>query len=156
MMSFKLASFLTVLVVMRLILAGRGGGERSKPPSVSGGSGQAETSGGEASGKAPRVRPGSVGEKVSVSGGSFTRLSPERSNAMLKDDIALIIPYNETGQKESLLPDDKNARIVLYCLGGPMSYSAATTLVKLGYTNISDLKGGMAAWRRAGLPLKGA
>lgn len=173
MKSFKIASFLTVLVVMLLVLAGCGGGESSKSPGASAGSGQAATSGGETSGKAPRVQSGSVGERVSVPGGSFTRVSPERLKAMLKDEnITLInthipfqgnipgtdlsIPYNEIGQKESLLPADKNARIVLYCLGGPMSYSAATTLVKLGYTNISDLKDGMAAWREAGLPLKGA
>ncbi len=171
--SFKIISFLVLLAVVLLVFGGCGSGERSKVPAASGGAKQAATSEGGASGKTLSVRPGTVGEKVSVPGGSFTRVSPERLKTMLKgDNLTLInthvpfqgnipgtdlsIPYNEIGQNTKLLPSDKDARIVLYCLGGPMSYSAATTLVKLGYTNVSDLKGGMVAWREAGLPLKGA
>ncbi len=35
-----------------------------------------------------------------------------------------------------------------------MSTIAAETLVKLGYTNIWELKGGMQAWEVAGYPLQ--
>ena len=37
-----------------------------------------------------------------------------------------------------------------------MSGIAADTLVRLGYTNVSHLEGGMVAWKKAGYPLKNA
>jgi rhodanese-related sulfurtransferase len=115
----------------------------------------------------------SPGERVSVSSGSFTRLSPgELRNMKEKENFPLVnvyvpfagdipgtdlsIPYNEIEENLDKLPPDKAAKIVLYCLGGPMSFDAAETLVKLGYTNISDLDGGMEAWQNAGFDLKGA
>jgi rhodanese-related sulfurtransferase len=60
------------------------------------------------------------------------------------------IPYDEVGQKPDRLPADKGARIVLYCRSGHMSTIAAQTLVRLGYTNVWSLDGGMAAWEATG------
>ncbi|MGB3632766.1 MAG: rhodanese-like domain-containing protein [Rubrobacteraceae bacterium] len=105
-------------------------------------------------------------------GGTFTRLSPtELQNMKNEKDFPLVnvhipfagnipgtdlsIPYNEIEQNLGQLPADKDANIVLYCQGGPMSFDAAETLVGLGYTNVSDLNGGMEAWQRAGFQLKG-
>ncbi len=115
---------------------------------------------------------GAVGEEISVSGGTFTRVSPEEmKGAMEEEDLVLInthvpfagdipgtdlsIPYNEIGQNTERLPG-KDARIALYCLGGPMSDEASRTLVELGYTNVWDLGRGMEAWQGAGFPLEGA
>lgn len=112
------------------------------------------------------------GEQVSVSGGTFTRLSPtELQNMKSEKNFPLVnvhiplagnipgtdtsIPYNEINENLDQLPKDKDAKIVLYCLGGPMSFEAAEALVSLGYTNVSDLQGGMEAWQRAGFLLKG-
>ncbi len=67
----------------------------------------------------------------------------------------LSIPYNEIDQKLDPLPSDKDARIVLYCRTGRMSTEAAGTLVRLGYTNVWELGGGMVAWEEEGLPLEG-
>lgn len=119
---------------------------------------------------APRIDD--VGEQVSVSGGSYTRILPTELQTMLEDEAIVLvnthipfegnvpetdlsIPYNEIGQNLNRLPADKNARIVLYCRSGPMSAEAAETLVGLGYTNLWDLEGGMIAWQEAGLPLEG-
>jgi rhodanese-related sulfurtransferase len=61
----------------------------------------------------------------------------------------LFIPFNEITDHLDELPD-KDAPIILYCAGGPMSTSAAKALVPLGYSNLMELDGGMWAWDRAG------
>lgn len=43
---------------------------------------------------------------------------------------------------------------VLYCRSGRMSGIAAEELVKLGYTNLWNLKGGMLEWERAGFEIQ--
>ena len=109
--------------------------------------------------------------KVSVPGGSYTDVSVTQLKAMLdKKDFAFInvhipyegeiaktdafVPYNDIEKNLDKLPADKNAKIVLYCRSGRMSTLAAETLVRLGYTNVWNVEGGMVAWETLGLPLK--
>lgn len=113
------------------------------------------------------------GQKVSVDGGEYTNVNVDELNAMLKNkdfvfvnvhipfegSIAgtdLSIPYDQIAVPDNLaqLPADKNAKIVLYCRSGRMSAIATEELVKLGYTNIWNLDGGMAAWERAGFEIQ--
>jgi len=111
-----------------------------------------------------------MGQKISVDNGSYTDISVAEMQTMLssKDftfvnvhipfegNIAktdLSIPYDQVDQNLDKLPSDKNAKIVLYCRSGRMSAIAATTLVGMGYTNIWNLSGGMAAWEQAGLSI---
>lgn len=63
------------------------------------------------------------------------------------------VPYNEIKENLDKLPKDTGASIVVYCMSGSMSKSAAQALVALGYTNVLDLKGGMTAWEQAGYKL---
>jgi len=65
-----------------------------------------------------------------------------------------LVPFYRTRAEIQRYPTDKSARIVVYCRSGHMSDIAARTLVRLGYTNVLDLDGGMIAWVRAGYPLK--
>ena len=74
-------------------------------------------------------------------------------------DIAgtdLSIPYDKITQPDnlSLLPADKNAKIVLYCRSGRMSAIAAQALAEQGYTNVWDIPGGMVEWEAAGFDLQ--
>lgn len=108
--------------------------------------------------------------KVSVAGGSYTNVAPAQLKQMLaaKDFVFInvhipyegelaqtdaFIPYTEIEQNISKFPADRNAKIFLYCRSGRMSAIAAETLVKLGYTNVWNLDGGMIAWEAAGLPV---
>ena len=111
------------------------------------------------------------GTKVEVAGGSYSDISAIELQGMLKnkdftlinvhipygDDIPdtdIAIPFNEIDQNLDKLPEDKDAKIVLYCRSDSMSSMSAETLVGLGYTNIWNLDGGMVAWEQAGLKLK--
>ena len=52
---------------------------------------------------------------------------------------------------------DMSRPMVFYC-GGPhcwMSYNAALRAVHLGYRNVAWYRGGIEAWRNAGLPIEG-
>lgn len=64
-----------------------------------------------------------------------------------------LIPYDRIGDDPSLLPADKDAEVVLYCLSGRMSAIAAERLAEMGYTRVSDLDGGMNAWSASGRQL---
>lgn len=66
----------------------------------------------------------------------------------------LSIPYDRIVQSVSDLPSDRNAKIVLYCQSGRMSTMAAEQLVRLGYTDIWNLQGGMVEWEKAGYQIE--
>ena len=109
-------------------------------------------------------------QPVQVNGGSYWDITPAQLNSMLehKDFLLvnvhipyggelpqtdLFVPYNKIEENLSKFPKDMGAKIVLYCRSGPMSAAAARELVKLGFTNVSDLTGGMSAWEKQGYEL---
>jgi rhodanese-related sulfurtransferase len=49
---------------------------------------------------------------------------------------------------------DRDAEILVICLSGHRSSRQAKHLVGMGYTNVSNVHGGLTAWRNAGLPVK--
>jgi len=46
----------------------------------------------------------------------------------------------------------KDAKLVLYCGSGSRSALAADALMKMGYSNVFSLAGGIGAYKNAGLP----
>ena len=64
------------------------------------------------------------------------------------------IPFDEVENYLSLLPENKDEKIVIYCRSGSMGNTASETLINLGYTNVSNLEGGYNAWKAVGLPFE--
>jgi len=62
------------------------------------------------------------------------------SKGVIERDIELKIPQNST-------------EIILYCGGGFRSALSAENLIRMGYTNVISMDGGIRAWRENGFPL---
>ena len=60
------------------------------------------------------------------------------------------IPFDEIADHLDELPQDKDAKIVLYCRSGRMSEVAAAELAHRGYGRVSHLSGGMVDWEASG------
>lgn len=65
----------------------------------------------------------------------------------------LSIAYDTLAASKAKLPAAKTTRLAIYCHSGRRSAIAAQTLLKLGYTDIVELKGGASAWAAAGRKL---
>ena len=63
------------------------------------------------------------------------------------------IPYNEIGKYADQFPQDKSAKLVLYCLRDGMSVAASRALVEMEYMDVIYVQGGMKAWQAAGYDL---
>lgn len=66
---------------------------------------------------------------------------------------SISIPLDEIETRGIEILQDKNAKIVLYCLSGSRSAIAVEFLEDLGYTNIYNLRNGLLGWRAKEYPL---
>ena len=62
------------------------------------------------------------------------------------------LPVDEIPKKIEKLIADKSKKIYVYCLSGSRSVYAVDFMVKMGYTNVFDIKSGLLAWRAKGFP----
>jgi hydroxyacylglutathione hydrolase len=61
--------------------------------------------------------------------------------------------YRQLEQHLADLPFSRDEPVAVICHSGARSSTAASLLRKHGFTNVSNVTGGMVAWREAGLPV---
>lgn len=66
---------------------------------------------------------------------------------------AVHIPLSQLHSRGSELAPLTGRTLIVYCARGNRTALAARALAKLGFKEIFGLRGGMAAWRQAGLPV---
>ncbi len=54
----------------------------------------------------------------------------------------------------SVSDEDLNRPIVCYCRGGQRSLLTADSLMKMGFTNVISLRGGITEWAKQGKPIE--
>ncbi|MEO6911640.1 MAG: ThiF family adenylyltransferase, partial [Edaphobacter sp.] len=59
---------------------------------------------------------------------------------------APLIPLGEVERRIGELAEQKNREVVIHCKSGARSQKAALALKRAGFTNVSNLKGGITAW----------
>ena len=67
---------------------------------------------------------------------------------------AINIPYTELEKRYSELELESSDELVVYCQSGRRAAIAEAALSELGFTNVRDLDGHIAAWKEAELPLE--
>lgn len=70
--------------------------------------------------------------------------TPEQSHIPGSDAF---IPFDQIESNADKLPQDKSTPILVYCRSGSMSKIASDQLIKMGYSLIYDLEGGINAYR---------
>lgn len=66
---------------------------------------------------------------------------------------ATLLPLSEFEEKYKDVLKDKNAQIVIHCRSGARSMRACMFLLSNGYTNVTNVQGGIMGWMQAGHPV---
>ena len=111
-----------------------------------------------------------IGFEKKVNGGSYLEITAAELYGFYEDEDVLLVavdspdpelvipgtdmhvPYHDVEASRERFPEDKSARIVIYCTTSAFSYRAATALAEDGYTNVYELYGGSAEWSNQGYP----
>jgi rhodanese-related sulfurtransferase len=78
---------------------------------------------------------------------------PHETRRMAYDHAGCIhMPLSEFERRFGELPHDK--LLVMACAAGGRSQQAMNHLLRHGYTNVANLRGGIGGWMRCGLPVR--
>ena len=77
------------------------------------------------------------------------RTPGERSQKSVAGSVG--IPLSQLAERAKELPKDRP--LIVYCAGGYRSSIAASLLQQQGFTQVSEIAGGLAAWETAKLPI---
>lgn len=127
---------LLVSAAAAIVLAGCGGGE--------GGPGAAGPS------PARLVPPGEFAAAVADPARVTVNVHVPDEGSIEGTDLS--VPFDEIEARRGELPD-LSTPLAVYCRSGRMSAIAVESLIRLGFTDIVELEGGMIAWEGAGKAL---
>lgn len=96
-------------------------------------------------------------QEILTTGDDFILLdvrTPEEFSSGHLENAVNINYYNQDFANQ-LANLDADKKVLLYCKSGSRSSGAAEKLVKAGFDEVIELKGGMLAWQASGLPVTG-
>ncbi len=98
-----------------------------------------------------RLSPPVAAERLASTGAVAidVRAPAERAQKCLAG--SLNIPLNHLGERRADIPSGRP--LIAYCSGGYRSSIAASLLQRHGFSNVSELAGGITAWETANLPV---
>lgn len=67
---------------------------------------------------------------------------------------ATVVDWNDPSFPSRVAELDKSKRYLVYCRSGSRSAQAVAAMREMGFTDITELQGGVIAWEAAGLPLE--
>ncbi len=70
-----------------------------------------------------------------------------------KIDGAIDIDFYDPAFRDALAQLDRNKTYVIYCRSGNRSGQTLDIMRELGFTDVVDVQGGIAAWAESGLPI---
>jgi rhodanese-related sulfurtransferase len=105
-------------------------------------------------GKVPEVLPSELAEKLQNPALSPQLLDVRTHKEWQKGHLpgAVSLPITVLRSKLDTLTFDKEQPVIAICLSAHRSIPAVRLLRRYGYKNVTQLAGGMIAWRRHGLP----
>ncbi len=111
-------------------------------------------------GKKQSVVPSAVSEvdvaqalRLNEQGGLLLDVREPNEFAEIHAPNSTLIPLGKLGASLNELTVDKDQNIAVICRSGVRSAIAAKLLRDAGYSQVSNIKGGIIAWVRAGLPV---
>ncbi len=66
---------------------------------------------------------------------------------------AVLVDFNAPDFRDRIAEYPRDARYVIYCRSGNRSEGARRIMAELGFTDVTDIGGGILAWAQAGLPI---
>ena len=106
----------------------------------------------ELEGSTERLSPQVTAERVDAGQAVLVdvRAPGERAERRIASSVAL--PLNQLAARAGELPRDRP--VIVHCAGGYRSSIAASLLTRAGFTQVSEMAGGIAAWESARLPVE--
>ena len=102
----------------------------------------------------PELEPTAYAEELKTENITLldVRTPDEYSDGHLKG--AMLIDYQDSTFETKVAKLDKNKPVYLYCRTSRRSAAAQEEMLKQGFKNVTNLKGGIVAWQKAGMPVE--